>query len=57
MHENANGLNSLASVVEIIALFTLLLKLLHDTRDEPASQETKLGSLLVWHRLEGMTGA
>ena len=49
MHENYNGLISLASIDEIIALLCLVLKFLHDTRDEHANKETELRSYLVWH--------
>lgn len=41
MHEDAHGLIYLGSVVEIIALLSLLSKFLHDTQDEPACEETK----------------
>ena len=49
MHESANGLISLASIVETIALFSLVVKFLHDTRDEHRNKETELRSYLVWH--------
>lgn len=48
MHENASGLISLASIVEITGLLSLLLKFLCDTRDEPASKEAELRSLFIW---------